>query len=167
MRSQSVRSSLSGAAHRPAALLFVVASALLLVACQPSDRTPGQWLRGTAATAPDDWRFTDMHKEIYVEVATPWRIPHSVTIWCAQVDGRLYIGARDPLSKKWPAWVDEDPNIRLKIGTDIYEVAAEPLTDQQTLLAVQTAYASKYELGATGLGAGADVRHWAVVPRSR
>ena len=116
---------------------------------------------------PDDWRFTDAHKEIYVEVKTPWRIPHSVTIWCAQVDGRLYIGARDPLSKKWPGWVDDEPSIRLKIGTDIYEVTAEPLTDEQALLPVQTAYASKYELGAAGLGAGNDVRYWAVVPRSR
>jgi len=167
MRSQSVRAFPVSAVRRPAAFLLVLASALLVVACQPSDRTPGQWLRGTVTTWPDDWRFTDAHKEIYVEVKAPWRIPHSVTLWCVQVDGRLYIGARDPQSKKWPGWVDDDPSIRLKIGSALYEVAAEPLTDAQTLLVVQTAYASKYKLGAAGLGAGADVRYWSVVPRAR
>lgn len=149
-----------------ARLVGALLAAVFLGACQPSDRTPGLWLRGDVAESlPDDWRFTDDHPEIFVEVATPWLIPHSVTIWCAQVDGRLFIGARDPESKQWPDWVDADPDIRLEIGDTIYAVAAAEVSDDQTLLAVQAAYAQKYDLGETGLGARANVRYWSIVPR--
>ena len=139
---------------------------LWLVGCSPSDATPGQWLRGDAAdTLPQDWAFTDEFKEIFVEVQTPYFIPHSVTIWCAQVDGKLFIGARDPESKNWPGWIDKNSDIRLQIDNDIYSVSASALSDEATPGTLGAAYAEKYSLPPPTDGAPSNMRYWAIVQR--
>lgn len=121
------------------------------------------WLRGDVVDPPpQDWSFTDAHSEIFVEVSTPYFLPHSVTIWCAQVHGQLFIGARDPDTKNWPDWLDNDRNIRLKIDTHVYPVSAADVSDDDTLLAVRTAYAEKYALDPA---VKRNVRYWAIVPR--
>jgi len=109
---------------------------------------------------PDDWTFTDDHREIAVEVSTPYLISHSVTIWCAQVGGTLYIAAAAPDTKNWPGWVEDDPAVRLKIGDGVYGVRLDQLADDAEIAAVQTAYQRKYELET--IGGGAPVRYWRV-----
>ena len=89
--------------------LLLAFLSLFLVGCEPSDTRPGLWLSGDAEAFPQDWGFTDDFKQIALQVATPYGLPHSVTIWCVQVDGILYIAARAPESKRWPGWVEEDP----------------------------------------------------------
>ena len=111
------------------------------------------------------WTFTDEFKEIYAEVQTPYFIPHSVTIWCAQAEGKLFIGARDPETKNWPGWVDKNHDIRLKIGDNIYSLAASALSDKATLTRVQAAYTQKYDLSAPTDGTPSNMRYWAVVSR--
>ena len=156
---------------RTATVLFV---ALTLHAClDPSDRRPGTWLSGeVVADLPADWSFTDANKEIAIEVATPYLLPHSVTIWCAALDGALYVGARDPDTKRWPAWVDDDPNVRLGIGGKVYEVKLAPLdevADAATLARLRAAYALKYALPAVPAdappGAIPPTRYWRVGAR--
>lgn len=133
----------------------------LATACEPVDDQPGMWLSGEQAQAlPTDWSFTDDRTEIAVEVATPYLIRHSVTIWCAQVAGTLYIGASAPDSKNWPGWVADDPNVRLKIGDDIYAVRLDQISDETEIAAVEQAYMHKYEL--ESVGGGAYVRYWRV-----
>jgi len=138
-----------------------VAVFCLLSACEPQDDTPGLWLSGEeVSTLPDDWTFTDDHKEIAVEVSTPYLISHSVTIWCAQVGGTLYIAAAAPDSKNWPGWVEDDPAVRLKIGDAVYAARLDQLADVAEISAVQTAYQQKYQLET--IGGGAPVRYWRV-----
>ena len=97
--------------------LALIGICAALIACEPSDQRPGLWLSGKPAEiSPKDWRFTNEYKEIYVEVQTPYFIPHSVTIWCAELEGELYIGARNPEEKKWPGWVATSPQVKLKIA---------------------------------------------------
>ena len=136
-----------------------------LSACEPSDRTPGLWLSGEVSNFPDDWSFTKEHKEIFVEVNTPYFISHSVTIWCAALDGTLYIGARDPNSKNWPSWVDSTPDIRLKIGDKLYDVRATPLDDEETITALREVYAQKYELPPAYLSGPSNTRYWRIEKR--
>ncbi|MEQ8483115.1 MAG: hypothetical protein RIB46_02010 [Pseudomonadales bacterium] len=153
-------------ASLPAALCLV-AGCLLMSGCEPSDRRPGLWLSGELQSQlPADWSFTDAHPEIFVEVAAPYGLPHSVTIWCAQVDGTLYLGARAPESKRWPGWVDDDPDVRIEIDDRIYPVRLEPLTAAAEVEQVAAAYAAKYDLpgGLAGTG-GVSQRYWRVVPR--
>jgi hypothetical protein len=154
------------------ATTFLVA--LTLLAClDPSDRRPGTWLSGeVVAELPSDWSFTDANKEIAIEVPTPYLLPHSVTIWCAALDGALYVGARDPDTKRWPTWVDDDPEVRLGIGGKTYEVALAPLdesADAPTLARLRAAYAVKYALPAVPAdappGSIPPTRYWRVGPR--
>ena len=100
-----------------------------------------------------------------MEVQTPYFIPHSVTIWCAQVDGKLFIGARDPESKNWPGWIDKNSDIRLQIDNDIYSVSASALSNEATLGTLGAAYAEKYSLPPPTDGAPSNMRYWAIVQR--
>ncbi len=146
----------------------VIVIAAVLAGCfGPEDRRPGLHLRGeVVADAPSDWAFTDAHREIAIEVHTPYLLPHSVTIWCATIDGELYLGARDPDTKRWPGWVDRDPDVRLGIGSKVYEVQLTSLEDSVHIKRVQQAYRSKYELPARREGEGPPIRYWRVGPRA-
>lgn len=133
----------------------------------PEAQRPGLHLQGeVVATQPTDWAFTNDHREIAVEVSTPYLLPHSVTIWCAEVEGELYLGARDPDTKRWPGWVDRDPDVRLRIGSQVFEVRLAPLEETSRIARVQGAYAAKYDLPPSAAGEGPPIRYWRVEPRS-
>ena len=138
---------------------------VLLCACEPHGQHTGIVLGGTETPLPADWRFTDADKEIEIQVHTPYLIPHAVTIWCAEVNGQLYVASSAPQTKHWPAWVDRDPNVHLRIGDKAYAVRLVPLEDAGTIASVQAAYAAKYQLKAKAGGTMGDARYWHVTAR--
>ena len=145
----------------------VITSVLFLTACVPSDRTPGLWLNGNVIEFfPNEWKFTDSHREIFVQVHTPYFLPHSVTIWCAQAQGDLYIAARDPDTKRWVGWLSSDNEIRLKIGEDVYDVVALEINDENSLELAAAAYRDKYDLGEMNHGKNSTLKYWRISPRS-
>ena len=147
--------------------LAIVLTAALVTACEPSDRTPGQWLRGTVVEPlPRDWAFTDEYGEIFVQVETPYFVPHAVTIWCGQVNGNLFIGARDPETKNWVGWMEKNRSVRLKIGDKLYDVVATDFSDDATLAEVRAAYAEKYNLTRPVGGKNSNFRYWSIGPQS-
>src|SRR5262245_19251117 len=145
----------------------LVAVVVAGVACfDPSGSRPGTRLSGAPAALPGDWSFTDSQPEIAVEVSGFLGVPHSVTIWCVSLDGALFIGARDPETKRWPAWADADPNVRLGIDGKAYEVRLTPENEATMVERVRAAYAAKYALPAPEPGEKpAPVRYWRVGPR--
>ena len=144
-----------------------LALSLIATACfSPSDQRPGLRLSGESVEIPTDWSFTNDHQLIAVEVQTPYFLSHSVTIWCAELDGVLYIGARNPESKRWPGWADADPDVRLKIGEQLYDVSLIPLDEPERIARLRRAYAAKYELPKTPPGEGPPIRYWQVAPRT-
>ena len=133
---------------RIAAFMACAIAIALTVACSidPSDERPGLGLSGEIAQQPvQDWSFASDAKEIFIETATPYFIPHSVTIWCVTLDNQLYVGAWEADTKRWVANVARDPNVRLKIGNKIYEKKLEPMTDAATIARLNAEYARKYE----------------------
>ena len=152
---------------RSFAIALGVALSLGLAACiGPSDRRAGFALTGEVVDDfPTDWSFSDAEREIAVEVSSPYFIPHSVTVWCATRAGILHLGARDPETKSWPGWVDDDPNVRLRIAGKLYDVRLEPVEDAAQIAAIRRAYAAKYELPQMASGEGPPIRYWTVVPR--
>lgn len=145
-----------------------IAVLLALAGClDPKDRRPGLHLSGPVVEFPADWSFTDSHREIAIEVSTPYLLPHSVTIWCVALDGDLYVGARDPESKSWPGWVEADPDVRLKIGDDVYEARLAVIEDPGPVARLRRAYAAKYELPDDASRASVATRYWRVEPRSQ
>ena len=81
------------------------------------------------------------------------------------MDGELYIGARNPERKRWPGWVDAEPDVRLKIGEQLYEARLIPLDQPERIDRLRRAYAAKYELPVTPPGEGPPIRYWQVSPR--
>lgn len=146
-----------------AAVLTIVA---LLSACTPSERRPGIMLAGEAAEYPADWTFTDTAKEIAIQVHTPYFVPHAVTIWCAEVGGQLYLGASAPETKRWPAWADANPDVKIGIDNHIYAVHLAPLSDPAEIAQVQQAYKTKYQLPDTPPPNAPSVKYWHVTPRA-
>jgi len=150
-------------------LLTCIAPVALGLGCsfEPSDQRPGFGLSGEIAQQPiDDWSFASDVKEIFVETATPYFIPHSVTIWCVTLDDQLYVGAYQADTKHWVANVARDPNVRLKIGDKIYEQRLEPIDDVATIAKLDRVYAHKYEYDEEDdAGSDASTAHWRVVAR--
>ncbi|MBD3648147.1 MAG: DUF2255 family protein [Pseudomonadales bacterium] len=143
--------------------VILMLSVILLTACEPSGQRPGVMLSGEESPVPENWQFTDEYKEIAIQVSTPWLVPHAVTIWCAQVDGQLYVAASAPETKNWPGWVVDDPNVRLKIDDRVYNVTLDQLNNPDEIARVQAAYAAKYDLNPEGrMGTS---RYWRVEAR--
>ena len=148
-------------------LSIAIVLAMTSVGCiDPQDSRPGLGLAGDVVNAiPSDWNFTNEYKEIAIEVKAPYLLPHSVTIWCAVADGGLYVAARDPDSKRWPGWVDRDPDVRLGIGEGVYEMRLAPLNDLNQVESVRRAYARKYDWPDARPEEGPPIRYWLVEPR--
>lgn len=129
------------------ALVIAVLVTLSIVGLAPRDRRAGLWLPGELVTTPvDDWSFTDAFPEIHLQTRTRYLIPHSVTVQCAQVEGRLYIASfhMGGPRRRWNQNVQRDPRVRLGIGNRLYDRTAIPLTDPTDIDTVFRAYAAKY-----------------------
>ena len=132
---------------------------------RPEGCTPGDATCGRGHTGALGLSFTNDHPQIAIEVSTPYFLPHSVTIACGTFDGNLYVGARDPETKRWPGWVDDDSEVRLGIGDRVYEVKLDPITDAALIARIRQGTSTKYPdlpLPPDGV----PVRYWQVDPRS-
>lgn len=147
------------------AMFMVIVTSVLMSGCEPDGQSPGLWLSGTVKPFAEDWRFTDDQSEISIEMSSPYLVPHSVTIWCAQLDGNLYIAAGQAATKNWPGWVDDAPDVVLKIGEDLYEARLTSLTDDAEIVRLQAAYAEKYNLDEASTVASTTSRYWSVRAR--
>lgn len=156
------------AAERTATLRMRVAAALVVAfmfglaqsgCAQPRDERPGYRLSGEVSPAHiKDWSFSNEIDEIFIQT-TPWYgIPHSATIWCAEVDGQLYIGSYGPGGKKrWEHNVLRNPNAKLRLAGTLYEVTITPIADGGMGAALDAAYAKKYDMAEVF---GEDIPEW-------
>ena len=108
-----------------------------------SCRTPGLWLKGDLVTTPvSDWSFTDKIKAIKIQTETPFLLPYSVSIWCAVYNGNLYVTSYR--GRRWVEDIIRDPNVRLKIGGQIFERNLSLVSDPDEKAAVLQAKGRKY-----------------------
>jgi hypothetical protein len=147
---------------------FAACAIALTVACSidPSDERPGLGLSGEVhRQAVEDWSFTEGVDEIFIETATSYWIPHSVTAWCVTVGDELYVAADDANEKRWVANVARDPNVRLEIGDKIYEQKLVLVTDAATIAAIDSGFAQKYDYEEEETDDDMTVGYWRVVER--
>ena len=104
-----------------AACVVVLLVLLSITGFEPRQRTPGLWLKGNLVTAPvTDWSFTEKVDTVEVETHTWYGVPHSVTTYCAALNGQLYLdsfyppGVEYPHGRSWNENVARDPRVRLK-----------------------------------------------------
>jgi hypothetical protein len=106
-------------------------------------KLPGLWLRGEPVTTPvKDWSFTDKIQTIKIQTQTPFLLPYSVSIWCAEYNGNLYVTSYR--GRRWVEDIISDPRVRLKIGGQIYERTLSLISDPSEKAAVLQAKGKKY-----------------------
>ena len=115
------------------AVMVVAYVAALFVPYEPDERRPGTRLGGPLAAAQDtDWSFrTPGRMQMFVETATWYGVPHSVTTTSWIVDGNLYVPCNACATKRWPRNVARNPDVRLKIDGEIYERRAVRIEDEE------------------------------------
>jgi len=133
-------------------LAGLLITALLLAACEPRDRRPGMWLSGeVVGTTPSDWSFIADHQEVFVETHPWYGIPFSVTTVLGTRNGKLYVPsiydeeAPFPGTKYWNSIIAKNPDVRLKIGDQIYEMTATHVQDAREYAEGFGALADKYD----------------------
>jgi hypothetical protein len=122
----------------------MILASMFSVACGPLGPLPGGSLAGKVAGTPSGgWAFSDAHKTVQLEVRPT--NPYSVNVWCADVRGRLYVGAGQGASSTWARALLEDPRARIRIGAVIYEVTAARVASTDEIREYLDSLASKYE----------------------
>ncbi len=103
--------------------VLIIGGVAFLLRSDPIEMIPGKELSGEVVPAPSTWEICNQYDTVALEARPEY--PHSVTVWCLEHEGRLYIPASNPTEKTWPQLVEEDPNVRVKIGENVYLARAE------------------------------------------
>jgi hypothetical protein len=115
---------------------------ICFLACgSPTALLPGGALEGAAATPPVDWSFSDAVDTVQLE--TRPSDPYSVNLWMIGLAGNAYVHAGASRSA-WVEYMEADPNVRLRVGDSVYELAASRVTAQDEFDRFSAAYEKKY-----------------------
>ena len=131
-------------------LLIVGYLYLAFVGIEPKDRRPGTLLSGTVAILPQDVSFVDEVDEITLETQPWYGIPFSVTAVVVSHNGAIYVPSlydspqTFPGTKYWNKVVARNSDVRLRVGEDIFELAAAPVIDDEEFQAVFDALGRKF-----------------------
>ena len=119
----------------------------------------GFWIRGEVVKTPiTDWSFTDAVPTVQIQTRTSYLLPHVLRTYIARNGSQLYLfseyfapkpGQRDyrddfPNARFWNRMVVRDPHIQVKIGNQLFQMRAYPLTDPNEAAAARQAFLDKY-----------------------
>lgn len=108
----------------------------------PLGPIPGGALGGELAQEdPGDWSFAGNASTLELEVRG-----RSLTVWYVTHEATLYVAAAEAARKRWPAEVEADGRVRLRVGGRLYERQAARITDPALATPVSEAFATKYKL---------------------
>ena len=97
-----------------------------------------------------NWSFAADAEQVQLETRSADGSPHSVNVWSAVLDERLYIptslvrGPESPQQRGWVSHVMSQPEARLRIGEQIYPVTLSRITGPQQKVAVVKQLFAKY-----------------------
>jgi hypothetical protein len=116
---------------------------LLVLGCGPLVMIPGGSLSGDVQPVPADWSFTDEVETVQLETRPD--DPYSVNVWGVGVGDTFYIASGRGIDAAWAEHIEANPNVRLRVGDAIYELAAARTTDPAELDAFLAAAKEKYD----------------------
>ena len=126
-------------------------SMALCAACGPIGPLSGGALRGEVHEGPPpSWKSVGALET--VELETSPSDPHSVNIWCVELDGKLFIatslilGADDPGERDWVKNVEGDPRVRLRADGVVYPLEAKRVLLEPERTNAWNALIAKYEV---------------------
>jgi hypothetical protein len=122
---------------------FVLLALLpISVACGPLWMLPGGRLSGEVSPTPGDWAFSEAIKTVQLE--TRPQDPYSVNVWGAGIGDHFYLASGRGGDARWAQYIEEDPEVRLRIGSTLYELRAVRVDDdaerESFLLALERKY---------------------------
>lgn len=130
-------------------MVLVVTLGTLLVLylnrSNPWGQIPGRRLVGEEVTGPiDDWNFTDQARVVTLEVRPA--APYSVIVSCLLHDGVFHALATS-IENRWVQFLLQDPNIRFKVGDQLYQGRATVVEDPELIHDLFDTLAQKYRGG--------------------
>lgn len=154
----------------PLSTALSLALVLFTAACGPMGPLPGGPLAGKVHEgAVTDWSFADgVH---VAQLETNPADPYSVNVWCGTHHGKLYLptsmtrGTEHPGEQQWTRNVILDPNVRVKLGDEIYLARANRVTDTAELEAAKAALVKKYASGGSELDRKREIWIFRLDPR--
>ena len=114
---------------------------LALSACSEYLPIAGGKLEGKVSPLPGQW--SELATTEIVQLESTGEAPYSVNLWVAEVGGALHVFAGDNLAE-WVKNIAANPDVRLKIGEEIFELRAIRVTDAGVFETFAQAWASKY-----------------------
>ena len=139
------RSAFQGRPPARSALRRSAAVAVLAaVGCsEPFGFIPGGELEGEVEPAPADW--TDLEGRHNVQLEIRPDSPYSINMWAVGIGPDVYVATRED-GTRWTEYLEETPDVRVRVDASIYELVAVQVHDQAERRAVSTAFAAKYDL---------------------
>lgn len=113
-----------------------------MAACEPMGPLPGGELAGRLSPPPRLWTDADAAEVVQLEVRPS--DPYSVNVWGVGIDDDYYVAAGEGGEASWTEFIVADPNVRLRIGSDLYELVAARVVDPDEKRRVFERYAAKY-----------------------
>lgn len=125
-------------------VVVLVAVLANVIACSaPFIMLPGGELTGNLEPVPSDWAFSDATENVQLE--TRPSDPYSVNIWGVGVGDRFFIASGRGTESAWSQHIAEDPRVRLRIETTIFELRAVPTQDPADREVFLAAAKKKYD----------------------
>jgi hypothetical protein len=129
---------------RPAVCLLLVAIAATLSGCaEPFIVMAGGELGGEVIDPPADW--SAFNEEEIIQLETRPEDPYSVNIWMIARGPDLYVATGDDPTR-WSRMLDENPDVRVRIRGQIYELEAYRVEDLEEKTAIGAEYVRKYDV---------------------
>lgn len=104
---------------------------------------PAGELSGTVVATPSDWTFTDEIETVQLE--TRPEDPYSVNIWGVAIGRDFFIASGRGMDNAWAQHIEADPRVRLRVGTQLYELRAIVSRDPVERERFLSALSEKYE----------------------
>ncbi len=123
---------------------LVFLSILILLGCEPMGPISGGALSGDIQPVPDNWDFTADIKIVQLE--TRPQDPYSINIWVVNEGAKFYIASGNGDEAKWVGYIVANPDIKLRIDQNIYELSASRVTSESELKKVRQLYEEKYDM---------------------
>jgi len=122
-------------------LALTLITLTMLSACADLIPFPSGQLEGTLTVVPADWSELKQNEIIQFE-SNPSE-PYSVNLWIIGMGDVAYVHAGTNRAT-WVEHIEVDPNVRLKVGNNIYELKAVRVETQEEFDALSDVYEVKY-----------------------
>ena len=128
--------------------ILILLSSLILVSCEPMGPIPGGQLSGEVKVIPDDW---SAYSEVeLLQLETRPDAPYSLNIWGVGLGSDYYIASGGGGESSWVDHIIDNPDVRLRIENNIFELKAVRVMDEEELAQVLKRYKEKYDMEAQG-----------------